>query len=253
MGRSKTEPVLVGSDAFAAPERQNRRNLFQLAYEQLEERLVTCVLRPGARLTMQTLQEMTGLGRTPIHNAVNRLAADTLILISPRHGLQIAPIDLARERVLLQLRRDIERFVIRLAAERASMSHRNQMLHMERALRSRQADISLSDFNVLDRRIDRLILAAAGEPFLEHTLRPLHTIFRRIGFIHHTYMPGQTDLNGTVEHHLAVLNAVAHRHVDAAVAASDALIGFIDTMFDGMEAGIDPRLLDCSIEPLFPA
>lgn len=257
MARAKAEPRLVdpaaGTGAVATPGRQNRQNLFQLAYDQLEERLVTCALRPGARLTIEMLQEMTGLGRTPIHTAVNRLAADTLIHISPRHGLQIAPIDLARERVLLHLRRDVERFVMRLAAERASMSHRNQMLHLERALRSRQADMSVSDFNVFDRRIDQVILAAAGEPFLEHTLRPLHTIFRRIGFIHHTYMPGQTDLDGTVEHHLAVLNAVAHRHVDAAVAASDALIGFIETMFDGLEAGIDPRLLDCSIEPLFPA
>ena len=32
--------------------------------------------------------------------------------------------------------------------------------------------------------------------------------------------------------------------------ASDALIDYMDEMFTGMEAGIDPRLLDCSIEPL---
>jgi hypothetical protein len=37
------------------------------------------------------------------------------------------------------------------------------------------------------------------------------------------------------------------------VAASDALIDFMDSMFAGMEAGIDPRLLDCSIEPLLGA
>jgi hypothetical protein len=35
------------------------------------------------------------------------------------------------------------------------------------------------------------------------------------------------------------------------VAATDALIDFMDTMFDGMESGVDPGLLDCSIEPLF--
>jgi hypothetical protein len=48
-----------------------------------------------------------------------------------------------------------------------------------------------------------------------------------------------------------VLNAVANRHLDTAISATDALIGFVDSMFDEMEVGMDPRLLDCSIEPIF--
>ena len=103
---------------------------------------------------------------------------------------------------------------------------------------------------MLDRRIDKLILAAAGEPFLEHTLRPLHTIFRRIGWIHHNHIGGQANVQTTIDCHLAVLDAVANRHVDQAMAASDALIDFVDSMFDIMEREIDPSLLDCSLEPL---
>ena len=45
--------------------------------------------------------------------------------------------------------------------------------------------MELVEFNRLDRRMDRLMIAAAGESFLESTLRPLHTIFRRIGWIYH--------------------------------------------------------------------
>lgn len=247
MARKKSQSL---SSEQPEPKRQNRVNLFDLAYQRLEELLVNCTLRPGRFLTMQDLQDLTGFGRTPVHHAVNRLAADTLIVIRPRHGLQIAPIDLARERVLLNLRRDIERFVIRLATERSGPSHRNQLLHMERVLRDKRKTLTLAEFNTLDRGIDRLILAAASEPFLEHTLRPLHTIFRRIGYIHHTYMPGQADLDGTVDRHLAILNAVANRHIEKAVAASDALMGFVDGMFDAMENDIDPNLLDSSIEPL---
>lgn len=247
MARKKSQAL---SASQPEPKRQNRVNLFDLAYQRLEELLVNCTLRPGRFLTMQDLQDLTGFGRTPVHHAVNRLAADTLIVIRPRHGLQIAPIDLARERVLLNLRRDIERFVIRLATERSGPSHRNQLLHMERVLRDKRKALTLAEFNTLDRGIDRLILAAASEPFLEHTLRPLHTIFRRIGYIHHTYMPGQADLGGTVDHHLAILNAVANRHIEKAVAASDALMTFVDGMFDAMENDIDPNLLDSSIEPL---
>jgi DNA-binding GntR family transcriptional regulator len=63
-------------------------------------------------------------------------------------------------------------------------------------------------------------------------------------------MPGHADLSGTIDCHLAILSAVANRRLDRAVAAIDALIDFMDTMFDGMESGIDPGLLDCNIEPL---
>lgn len=253
MAKRPSRPRLVAEGETSVPPRRNRINLFELAYHRIEELLVKCELAPGRFLAMQDLQDLTGFGRTPVHHAVNRLAADTLIIIRPRHGLQIAPIDLARERVLLHLRRDIERFVIRLAAERAGPSHRNQMLHMERLLREKRDGLTLAEFNSLDRRIEQMVLAAAGEPFLEHTLRPLHTIFRRIGFIYHSYMAEKTTLDGTIDHHLAVLNAIATRHAERAVAASDALIEFVDSMFDEMEARIDPSLLDCSVEPLLGA
>lgn len=249
MAKKQSRPELV-SDADK-PRRANRVNFFDLAYQRLEEMLINCELKPGRPLTLQELQDATGFGRTPVHNAVSRLAADTLVVIVPRHGLRVAPIDLARERMLLQLRRDMERFVVRLAIERASLSHRNQMLHIERALREKRDEITLTEFNLLDRRIDQILLAAASEPFLEHTLRPLHTIYRRIGFIHHTHTRGEADLTRTVDCHLSVLNAVANRHLDTALEATDQLIGFVDSMFEEMEAGVDPRLLDCSIEPIF--
>jgi len=249
MARRKSALEIVQPDKGDA-KRRNPVNLFESAYLKIEELLVSCSLRPGRFLTVQELQGLTGFGRTPVHAAVNRLAADTLIIIRPRHGLQIAPIDLARERMLLGLRRDIERFVIRLAAERAGLSHRNQMLHIERVLRERRATVSIDEFNQLDRRIDMLILSACEEPFLVHSMRPLHTIYRRIGYIFHRLLPGHTDLTGTIDRHLAILDAVANRRAERAVKASDALIEFMDQMFEEMETGIDPGLLDCSIEPL---
>jgi DNA-binding GntR family transcriptional regulator len=252
--KAKTGLTLVEAEGAKAPpaRRRNRQNLFILAYERLEELIVTCELKPGQFLAIQDLQEQIGFGRTPVHQAVNRLAGDTLIVVRPRQGLQIAPIDLARERMLLQLRRDLERFVVRLAAERSGASHRNQLLHLTRSLRERRDRISIAEFNAFDLRMDRLMLAVAAEPFLEHTLRPLHTIFRRIGWIYHSSIAPTEGMHKTVDCHLAILEAVANRHVEEAVAASDRLIDFADSMFDVMEREIDPALLDCSVEPLLP-
>ena len=254
VGRADGRARLAEADspAQAAPRRRDPVNLFELAYERIEDLIVNCELKPGRFLAIQDLQAITGFSRTPVHQAVSRLSDDTLILVRPRHGVQIAPIDLARERLLLHLRRDIERFVIRLAAERSGPSHRHHFLHMERTLRERRESMTIDAFNGLDRRMDKLILAVAGERFLDHTARPLHTIFRRIGWVHHTHIKGDESLPATIACHPAVLNAVANRHVDEAMAASDRLIDFVDGTFDQLEREIDPSLLDCSIEPLFP-
>jgi DNA-binding GntR family transcriptional regulator len=229
------------------PRRRSLVNQVDLAYERIEEMLVNCQLRPGRFLAMQDLQGLVHFGRTPTHQAISRLAADTLVIVRPRHGLQIAPIDLARERGLLPLRRDIERFVIRLASDRSGPSQRNQMLHIKRSLREQRDSMTINKFNAIDRRVDQLIMAAAGEPFVEHTLRPLHTLFRRIGWLHHTQIARGQNLQRSIDCHVAVLDAVANRHVDQAISALDELIGFVDTMFDTLEHEIDPTLLDCSL------
>ena len=254
----KKRPRLVDAATLAdeAPDgpparrRNSPLNQFERAYEAIEERLITCELKPGRFLALQDLQDLVGFGRTPVHQAVTRLAADTLVTVHPRRGLQVAPIDLARERVLLRQRRDIERFVIRLAAEQSSASHRNQMLHIERYLREHRDSINLQAFNAVDRRLDSLFLAAAGEPFVDNTLRPLHTIFRRIGWLYHTQGTARAGLVRTIDVHLAQLDAVANRHVDAALAACDQLVDFVDSMFDVLEREVDPSLLDCSLPPV---
>lgn len=224
------------------------QNLYEQAYEAIEERLVTCQLPPGRHLALLELQDIVQLGRTPVHQAVTRLAEDTLLRVHARRGLQVAPIDLARERMLLRLRRDLERFVIRLAAEKSSSSHRNQMLHLKRQLRENQSGMTIDAFNAIDRRLDRLFLAAAGEPFVENTLRPLHTVFRRIGWLYHTKVSPDDGLAKTIEVHLALLDAVANCHVEQAIQASDELIEFVDRMFDVLEREIDPVLLDCTLQ-----
>lgn len=237
-------------DDSASPRPHGQINLSELAYERLEELLVCCELRPGRFLATHELQSMVGYGRTPVLQAVNRLAADTLVAVTPRHGLQIAPVDLTRERVLLRLRRDMERFVIRLATERSGASQRNQMLHLKRQLIEHRAELSLDQFNLVDRRIDKLLLASAGEPFVESTLRPLHTIFRRLGWIYHMQTNRGVDLSDTIDGHIAVIDAVADGKADAAIAASDHLMDFVEGMFDVLEREVDPSLLDCSLERL---
>ena len=246
--RSRHQLVSATEAYDADPRRGSPVNLSGQAYLRIEELLVRCDLKPGRFLATHELQTLIGFGRTPVHQAVSRLAAETLVLVTPRHGVQIAPIDLTRERLLLDLRRDMERFVIRLATQRSGASQRNQMLHIKRHLLEHRDGMRIEQFNLVDRRIDQLFLAAASEPFVEGTLRPLHTIFRRIGWIYHMQTANRMDLQGTVDGHIAVIDAVVDGNVDAAIAASDRLTDFVAEMFAVLEREVSPSLLDCSLE-----
>lgn len=222
-------------------------SLFALAYERLEDLIVHCKVAPGASLTTKTLQDMVGVGRTPVNQAVRRLAAETLILVRPRDGIQISPIDLGRDRRLLQLRRDMDRFVVDLATDKQDSNHRNRLLHLGATMRERRDAMDVQEFNDLDRQLDTILLTMANEPFLDRTLRPLHTIFRRIGNVYLTHLGGAEGLFSTIDHHLILLDAVIAGDRKAATKASDRLIDFADSMFGKLEGQIAPQLLNASL------
>jgi len=63
------------------------------------------------------LSEMTGIGRTPIREAIQRLAREHLIVILPQRGLLIPEIDVTKQLRLLRTRREVERLICRSAAK----------------------------------------------------------------------------------------------------------------------------------------
>ena len=58
------------------------------------------------------------------------------------------------------------------------------------------------------------------------------------------------DLSETIDGRIAVIDAVADGKAEAAIAASDHLMGFVEGMFDVLEREVDPSLLDCCLERL---
>jgi DNA-binding GntR family transcriptional regulator len=234
------------TEAAANPRTPARgsNSLAVVAYDRIEDLIVHCRVAPGESITTQALQELVGLGRTPVHQAVRRFASETLIRIRPRDGLEISPIDLQRDRRLLQLRREMDRFVAELATERLDANQRNRLLRLGSTLRERRRDMDVQEFNTYDRQLDSILLDAAAEPFLDRTLRPLHTIFRRVGHVYLINIGANVGLAKTIDCHVALLSAVVDRNAKAAKLASDKLIDWAQSMFDSLEGNIEPGLLD---------
>jgi len=94
-GRSRHRTAAI---AAAAPELEEE-SLTDRAYRALEEEIVTLRLPPGTVVSEAMLSKRLGIGRTPIREALHRLARERLVQILPRRGIVVSEIN-----VLAQLR-----------------------------------------------------------------------------------------------------------------------------------------------------
>src|ERR1700761_7238151 len=104
------------------------------AYHELEEMIVTLQLSPGTVLSEQALALRLKIGRTPIREALQRLARDGLVVIMPRRGILVSEINLRLQLRLLEVRRELERLMASLAAERATAEERQEFAAMAQAM-----------------------------------------------------------------------------------------------------------------------
>src|SRR5271165_7196636 len=100
--------------------------LTELAYRRLEEDIVTLRIPPGTVVSEAILSRRLGVGRTPVREALQRLAREWLVVILPRRGIVVSDIDPIRQLRLLEVRREIERLLVRSAARRATRAQRAQ-------------------------------------------------------------------------------------------------------------------------------
>src|SRR5258708_9067329 len=93
--------------------RGRRQSLTELAYAHLEELIVTLKLAPGRVVSEGELSVLTGIGRTPIREALQRLARERLVSILPRRGIIVTEINVGSQLKLLEVRRELERLIPR--------------------------------------------------------------------------------------------------------------------------------------------
>ena len=151
----------------------------------LEELIVTLQLAPGAVVSETALSERLGIGRTPIREALQRLARERLIVVLPRRGIMVPEVNIRTQLRLLETRREVERLLARRAARRpptpsASGSARSPTGWK----RPPQANDDIG-FMRLDREFNMLSLAAARNEFAAGAMALMHGLSRRFWYIHY--------------------------------------------------------------------
>jgi GntR family transcriptional regulator, rspAB operon transcriptional repressor len=99
-------------------ELDRQQNIPNQVYDLLREKILSVELKPGASISERRLTEWLGVSRTPIREAIRRLADNGLISIIPHVGTSVSLISAKRIRELYLIRSSLECAVIRTSAER---------------------------------------------------------------------------------------------------------------------------------------
>jgi len=193
------------------------------AYRVLEHMIVTLELAPSSFVTEGALIEKLDLGRTPVREAIQRLAWEGLLDVRPRAGIAIAPLHPgdwlrvldARRGVEVVLARSAARFVTREAAD----------LFHEAALAMQKAVISgnVLAFIQADKALDEALAMAADNRFAARLAAPLQTHSRRFWFRY----KADTGLAESAEHHVALIRSILDGDEEAAAKDAKRLMALL--------------------------
>ena len=196
------------------------------AYALIEELIVTLQLAPGAVLSEVVLANRLSTGRTPVREALQRLSRDGLVNILPRRGVLVSEMDLSAQLRLLEVRRELERLMARGAAKRATPDERKEFAEIAQGMRLAAEKEDGLAFMRLDQQFNMSISAASRNEFATRAMGLMHGLSRRFWYQHYKQA---ADLPLAARLHAEVAEAVAAQNVEAAGAASDALMAYIES------------------------
>lgn len=223
--RKTRAPRLVAPLSQTAS-RPRPKSLTTQAYEILEAMIANLELKPGEALSEVELAERLGIGRTPVREALQRLAREHLVQILPQRGVLVSEIDIKRQLRLLEVRREVERLVVRCAARRANEEERQRFEELGLLFEEAGKTGDQVMFMRADKEFNDLSVRAARNEFAAGAMGLMHGLSRRFWFLHYKQADDLLIIAGL---HCQLSAAIGRRDEDAAAQALDELIDHNET------------------------
>ncbi len=194
------------------------------AYRDIERMIVFQELQPGALVSEAVLMDKTGLGRTPVREALQRLSRNRMVEIHPNKGVLVPPNSVEAELRMLELRRVLEALAVRLACRHATAPERQQMKVMAQRLTTVDG-FSLREYAETVKGTHDLIANGSHNEYLADAMAPLQGLSRRFWFSR--VVDEQAEIKAGSQLHIAILQAILGRDADAAETASRELNDYL--------------------------
>jgi DNA-binding GntR family transcriptional regulator len=176
------------------------------AYVELRDRIVTLRIPPGAPIDEDMLGHELEMGRTPVREAIKRLALENLVTVFPRRGTFASEINITDLNHISDVRMVLEGHAAFRAAERITDAQRAELDALLAELAHSQGTDDVDALMALDARVHRFIYRCTGNPYLEETLTRYFNLSLRIWHLVINRLP---HLFARVHEHDEVLRAIA--------------------------------------------
>jgi DNA-binding GntR family transcriptional regulator len=183
-----------------------RELLADRAYVELRDRIVSLRIAPGAPIDEDGLGAELEMGRTPVREAIKRLALENLVTVFPRRGTFASEINITDLAHISDVRSQLEGHAAYRAAERITDAQRAELRQLLDELGDSQGSDDVEELMTLDARVHRFIYRCAGNPYLEETLGRYFNLSLRIW---HLVIDRLPHLFVRVHEHDDVLHAIA--------------------------------------------
>lgn len=193
--------------------RPGRALLADRAYADLRDRIVTLEIPPGAPIDEDLVGAELQIGRTPVREAIKRLALENLVTVYPRRGTFASDINITDLADISDVRIQLEGHAAYRAARRISEAQRDQAVQLLAELDSSRGSDDVAALMDLDARVHRLIHQAAANPYLEETLGRYFNLSLRIWYLVLERLP---HLFARVHEHAELLRAILDGESDRA-------------------------------------
>ena len=189
---------------MAVAEAVAQRSQSELAYQRILERIVSLDMAPGSVVNEARLRDELGIGRTPIREALQRLARENLVRSIPHRGTFVTDVNITDLARITEVRVVLEAHAARLAAEKLAAADRDMVEELLDLL-GRGYVTDQRDLMQLDRQIHRTIYHAARNPFLEATLERYFNLSLRLWYL---VLDRDVRLREAVDEHVELLRAI---------------------------------------------
>jgi GntR family transcriptional regulator, rspAB operon transcriptional repressor len=193
-----------------------RTTLSEHAYDMLRAMIVRGEMAPEQRLSEPDLTERLNIGRTPLREAVLRLAQDGLVAIYPQSGSFVAPISLTQLEEAQFVRERLECGIIRRVTERADRPALAGLRSLIRRQQQASDEVDIERFHRLDEELHESFCAIAGWP---DVWRLIHRSKVHMDRVRRMSLPLAGQMPHLILQHRAILDAVVAGNADAAEAA----------------------------------
>jgi len=215
---------LAAYPAMSDPsETPSEQSLADQAFERIERLIVTLALPPGHIFSESELSTRIGIGRTPMREALQRLATARMVEAIPRRGMRVVEIDAAEYLDLLATRGVLDRLIAVHAARRASPDERIALESCVDEMGQAALNNDIDAFLLADRKADILLESASHNAAATTAAAPLHVHCRRFWVAHQHH----SDLTRSAALHASVIQRVAQGDEEEAGKACDALIAYL--------------------------